>query len=253
MLREGNKMREHKAVAYIRVSTQGQLEKWGMDAQKEAILEYAKANNLEIIRWYEEVGSGAYEREVFESICMGAEGQKEDFDTVIVFKTDRVARETKLYFYYLYLLEKQGIKLLSTVEEFDEDSGITNLYRSILQFVAEQERKNILMRTMNGRKVKASQGGFVGGKVPYGYKSVNKELVVDYNEIRFVKMCFACLDKGMSLRKTADFLAANGCKNRNGTPCTFALIRSIRDNRRLYEGYYSFNGKEVEGKQERII
>ncbi len=245
--------REHKAVAYIRVSTEGQAEKFGIDAQKDAIIQYAQENNLEIIRWYEEVGSGAKEREVFESLCLGAEGERTDFDTVIVFKTDRVARETKLYFYYLYLLEKQGITLLSTMEEFDEDSGITNLYRSILQFVAEQERKNILVRTMNGRKVKASQGGFVGGKVPYGYTSVNKELAIDYNEIRYVKMCFACLDRGMSLRKTAEFLAANGCKNRNGNPCTFALVRSIRDNRRLYEGYYSFNGKEVEGKQERVI
>ena len=45
-LKRGMKMREHKAVAYIRVSTQGQLEKWGMDAQKDAILEYAKNNNL---------------------------------------------------------------------------------------------------------------------------------------------------------------------------------------------------------------
>lgn len=245
--------REHKAVAYIRVSTEGQADKFGIDAQKDAILKYAKEHNLEVIRFYEEVGSGAKEREVLESICMGTEGQKEDFDTVIVFKTDRIARETKLYFYYLYLLEKQGIKLLSTVEEFDEDSAIANIYLSILQFVAEQERKNIMIRTMNGKKKKAETGGFCGGKAPYGYINQNKELVVNYDEIRFVKMCFACLDKGMSLRKTADFLAANGCKNRNGTPCTFALVRSIRDNRRLYEGYYSFNGKEVEGKQERVI
>ena len=247
-------MREHKAVAYIRVSTEGQSEKFGMEAQKDAILEYARKNNLEVIRFYEEVGSGAKEREVLESLCMGAEGQREDFDTVIVFKTDRVARETKLYFYYLYLLEKQGIKLLSTVEEFDEDSAIANIYLSILQFVAEQERKNIMMRTLNGKKKKAETGGFCGGPAPYAYKNLNKELVIDYNEIKFVKMCFACLDNGMSLRKTADFMAANGCKNRNGNPCTFALVRSIRDNRRLYEGYYSFGeGIEVRGKQERII
>ena len=247
-------MREHKAVAYIRVSTDSQAEKFGMEAQKQAIIDYANEHDLEIIRFYEEVGSGAKEREVLESLCCGPEGQRTDFDTVIVFKTDRVARETKLYFYYLYLLEKQGIKLLSTVEEFDEDSAIANIYLSILQFVAEQERKNILMRTMNGRKKKAETGGFCGGPVPYGYRSKNKELIVDENENRYVKMCFTCLDNGMSLRKTADFLAANGCKNKNGNPCTFALVRSIKDNRRLYEGYYSFGeGQEVVGKQERII
>lgn len=247
-------MREHKAVAYIRVSTEGQSEKFGMEAQKAAILDYAKAHDLEIIRFYEEVGSGAKEREVLESLCMGSEGKREDFDTLIVFKTDRVARETKLYFYYLYLLEKQGIKLVSTVEEFDEDSAIANIYLSILQFVAEQERKNILMRTMNGRKIKASEGGFCGGKVPYGYRNKNKELVVDETEMKYVKMVFTCLDNGKSLRATADFVAANGGLNRQGQPFTMATVRSIRDNRRLYEGYYQYGeGKEVIGKQERII
>ncbi len=247
-------MREHKAVAYIRVSTEGQSEKYGMEAQKEAILDYASSKGLEVIRFYEEVGSGAKEREVLESLCMGSEGKREDFDTVIVFKTDRVARETKLYFYYLYLLEKQGIKLLSTVEDFEEDSAITNLYLSILQFVAEQERKNILMRTMNGRKMKAQQGGWCGGTVPFGYKNVNKELVTNYDEMRWVKMIFACLDNGKSLRATADFCARNGATNRKGEPLTVNTVRSIRDNRRLYEGYYKYGeGEEVRGKQERIL
>lgn len=247
-------MREHKAVAYIRVSTDKQADKYGMEAQKKSIIDYANKNGLQIIRFYEEVGSGAKEREVLESLCMGLEGQRQDFDTVIVYKTDRVARETKLYFYYLYLLEKQGIKLMSTVEEFDEDSAIANIYLSILQFVAEQERKNILMRTQNGIRIKASEGGFCGGKVPFGYKNVNKELEIEPGEMKYVKMVFSCLDNGMSLRATADFCAGNGAVNRNGNPFTMAIVRSIKDNRRLYEGFYKYGkGNEVLGKQERII
>ena len=42
------------------------------------------------------------------------------FEAVIAFKSDRVARDTKLYFYYLYVLEKRNIKLLSTQEVFPE-------------------------------------------------------------------------------------------------------------------------------------
>lgn len=246
--------REHKAVAYIRVSTEQQADKYGIDAQKTAILDYAKTHNLEVIRFYEEVGSGAKEREVLETLCLGTEGQRTDFDTVIVFKTDRIARETKLYFYYLYLLEKQGIKLLSTVEEYDEDSAIANIYLSILQFVAEQERKNITMRTSNGKREKAKEGGFCGGRVPFGYMTKGKELVPHPIESRYVKMVFTCLDGGMSLRATSDFVNANGGLNRQGQPFTMATVRSIRDNRRLYEGFYQYsNQKEVSGRQERII
>jgi DNA invertase Pin-like site-specific DNA recombinase len=43
-----------KAVGYCRVSTDGQVgeDKFGIDSQKEQILEYAKRNDYEILEWF---------------------------------------------------------------------------------------------------------------------------------------------------------------------------------------------------------
>ena len=63
-------------------------------------------------------------------------------EAVITFKNDRMARDTKLYFYYLYTLERRNIKLLTINEEFDEGSEFANIYRALLQFVAERWRRH---------------------------------------------------------------------------------------------------------------
>ena len=49
---------------------------------------------------------------------------------------------------------------------------------SVLSAVAEIERENILVQTMEGRKQKAREGKWNGGFAPYGYKLVNGELQI---------------------------------------------------------------------------
>ena len=45
---------------------------------------------------------------------------------------------------------------------------------SVLSAVAEIERDNILVQTMEGRKQKAREGKWNGGFAPYGYKLVDR-------------------------------------------------------------------------------
>ena len=48
---------------------------------------------------------------------------------------------------------------------------------SVLSAVAEIERENILVQTMEGRKQKAREGKWNGGFAPYGYELVNGVLI----------------------------------------------------------------------------
>ena len=157
------------AIGYIRVSTEQQADddKYGIESQKQAILLYANNNGYHIVDWKIDDVSGASDnRPALNEILNGDVVCNPPIEAVIVFKNDRVARDTKLYFYYLYVLEKKNIKLLSTVEKFNEGDDFANIYRSLLQFVAEQERKNIALRTGRGRSIKAQCGGYSGGRVP---------------------------------------------------------------------------------------
>lgn len=247
------------AVGYIRVSTKAQAEddKYGIDTQKQEILLYANENGYNIVEWFiEQISGSEDDRPVFDDqIINGGMIMNPPIEAVITFKSDRVARNMKLYFYYLYMLEKRNIKLLSVREDFGGNEDLANLYRAILQFVAEQERKNIALRTGKGRSIKASCGGYSGGQPPFGYKVQNGRLVIEPYEAEIVEKVFTMLDRGTTLVDTAEWLNDNGYHTRIGKKFYASNIRSIKNNRPVYEGMYKY-GKGaawVKGVHEPIL
>lgn len=250
------------AIGYIRVSTEGQAgdDKFGIAAQKQAILLYADANGYCIAEWkIDEISGAKDERPALDEILYGDNIGNPPIEAVIVFKNDRLARNTKLYFYYLYVLEKKNIKLLSTKEEFDEGNDFTNVYRSLLQFVAEQERKNIALRTGQGRALKASCGGYSGGKAPYGYKVDKGRLVIEENEAANVRKVFELKDQ-MPMLRIAEHLNDSGLKTRSGGRFYASNIKTIIENEPVYRGMYRYGrGKDkkdvawVKGVHEPIL
>lgn len=246
------------AVGYVRVSTtqQAEDERYGIEVQKQAISLYAKQNGYSIVTWkVDEMSGTADDRPALNEILYGDDISNPPFEAVIVFKNDRLARDTKLYFYYLYVLEKKGIKLLSTREEFSEGDEFANIYRALLQFVAEQERKNIAMRTGRGRAVKASSGGYAGGRVPYGYRVESGKLVIDPAEREIVEYVFRRSGEGASMLSIAHDMGEAGFRTRKGTLFAATGVQSILRNRPFYEGKYKY-GKEaewVEGVHEPIL
>ena len=234
-----------QAVGYLRVSTQEQDEKYGKDAQKDAISKYAREHGFKIVAWYEDVVSGVSdERPELNKVLYGDDIINPPFQAVIIFKTDRLARDTKLYFYYLYLLEKKGVKLLSVEEEFGGDQAFANIYRSMMLFVAEQERKNIALRTSHGRKIKATCGGYAGGRPPYGYQSVDGNLTVKPDEAEIVKEIFKMYDDIVSQLAIADYLNEIGVPTKGGKKWTQPHIYYIINNRKFYEGFMKY-GKDA--------
>lgn len=159
---------------------------------------------------------------------------------MIVFKNDRIARDTKLYFYYFYTLEKRNISLLSNEEHFSEGDDFANIYRSLLMFVAEQERRNIALRTGKGRYLKAKCGGYSGGNKPYGYKVIDGTLVINQDEKPIVELIFSEYDKGNSLTNICELLTYSGYTTRKGRRFQISTIRSILGNRLLYQGKYKY-------------
>ena len=227
-----------KAIGYIRVSTEEQSadDKYGIEVQKQAISDYANRNDFEIVCWLTDTISGAKDnRPELDKILYNAD-QLPAHEAVIVFKNDRVARDTKLYFYYFYTLEKRNVKLLSTEEHFSEGDDFANIYRSLLMFVAEQERKNIALRTGRGRSLKAQCGGYSGGNKPYGYYCVDGMLMQNPEERPIVETVFREHDENhTSLLDICEILYDGGYRTRKGKRFQPSTIRGILSNRPFYE------------------
>lgn len=244
------------AIGYIRLSTVEQSgdDKYGIDTQKEASSKYAMTNDNKVVHWSIDIISGVKDnREELDKILYRPDSLP-DHQAVIVFKNDRVARDTKLYFYYFYTLERQNISLLSTEEHFSEGDDFANVYRSLLMFVAEQERKNIALRTGKGRSIKAKCGGYAGGNKPYGYNVVDGTLVINSEEESIVKLVFEEFNGGTSLTDICELLHNKGFVSRKGKRFQVSTIRSILANRLLYQGKYKYGDMDwVQGVHSPIL
>lgn len=238
---------------YIRVSTDSQvgINHFGMDAQKKAIQKYADEHGFEVVQFFVDKVSGVAEHKPeWEKLVLAEDVVNPPFEAIIVFKSDRVSRDIKQYFYELFRLERKGIELISVNEEFNGE--LANVYRALILFCAEQERKNIALRTSHGRKIKASAGGYAGGKPPFGYYVKEGRLLIDEYERPVIEMIFS--HKG-SYRDITKAVNEKGYKQRNGKPFTVGVIYQIILNKKTYQGYYRYgkDAKWVKGVHEAIV
>lgn len=248
-----------KAVAYCRVSTDGQVgeDKFGIAAQKEQISAYCAQKNIEIVDWFIDEGvSGAQERRpAFDRILQG-EVTNPPVDYVIVAKTDRISRDINLYYAYKNLLQKQGLEILSVAEDWSNQDRLTAMIlENFLAMAATVERENIRVRTSGGRKLKAKAGGYAGGRPPYGYRSAGGKLVIEPQEATAVRMIFYMKDRGETFQKICDALNLAGHVTKSGKPFAISTIQVILNNRPIYEGKYRY-GKDsewVKGIHEAIL
>ncbi|MDI9483911.1 MAG: recombinase family protein, partial [Bacillota bacterium] len=162
-------------VGYVRVSTNGQAQedKYGIEAQKRDILDYCAKHDLALTKWYVDGGvSGVEEQrpELDKILFNDEEVGNPPIQAVIVAKSDRLARDMNLYYYYKFVLKKKNIELISVSEDFGAMGAFAGVLESLTLFIAEQERINIAKRTSSGRRMKARAGGYAGGRAPYGYR-----------------------------------------------------------------------------------
>lgn len=242
-----------KVVAYTRVSTDAQVDKFGLDAQREQIQAYCDAHDLEITMWYCDKGvSGVKEeRPAFDRLLYG-EIENPPVSAVVVAKNDRVARDIKLYYYFKMVLKRKNIELISVAEDFGDMGYMATFMEALTVCFAEMERENITRRTFAGRKQKANKGGYAGGRPPYGYDVVDGELVVNEMEAMVVREVFGLRNDGLTLRQIAEVMNGKNVRTQTNKEFTSGTVQNILKNEGVYKGELKY-GKVYKGSQERIL
>lgn len=249
-----------QAVAYMRVSTTGQVgeDAFGLDAQKEQIINYSKANDIQIVDWFADEGvSGADPHKPgLDAIVAGA-ATNPPVEMVITAKNDRISRKVEYYYAYKIKLQEVGIKIVSVAEDFGRDGMFTPILEAVTAALAEVERGMITARTSGGRKVKASRGGYSGGRTPYGY-TVDKNIrgmVINEEQAKVVRLIFDMKEKGYTYQHIVDELNSKGYTNKSGGKWSISSVQVILGNEQTYRGMYKY-GKEmnwVKGVHEPIL
>lgn len=88
---------------------------------------------------------------------------------VLIFKLERVLRNTDEWGPFRAFLRQYGCRLVSTTEDLSEDTPSGRLKNNLLMSVAEYERLNTAEKVRAKLAVQAERGIWNCGLVPYGY------------------------------------------------------------------------------------
>ena len=129
-------------------------------------------------------------RPQFKQMLADIESSKDNVDYVLVFKLSRFGRNAADVLSSLQKMQDYGVNLICVEDGIDSSKDAGKLMISVLSAVAEIERENILVQTMEGRRQKAREGRWNGGFAPYGYQLVNGELIIAEDEAEIIRIIY---------------------------------------------------------------
>jgi site-specific DNA recombinase len=179
------KKEKTKVYTYKRVSTTMQIDGYSLDAQRARMKAYADFNDYEIVGEYEDAGKSGKSIEgrlQFNQMMEDVKSGKDNVSYVLVFKLSRFGRNAADVLSTLQVMQDFGVNLICVEDGIDSSKDAGKLMISVLSAVAEIERENIRVQTMEGRIQKAREGKWNGGFAPYGYKLVNGKLEINEEE-----------------------------------------------------------------------
>ena len=189
-----------KAVIYARVSSTGDRQDTGR--QIKDLENYAKSQNIEIVKIYEEHISGAKrieERQVLTECLEYCTSHSVDF--LLLSELSRLGRSTLQVLRSLEILHEAKVSVyiqnlgLYTLQPDGKVNPIASIMVTVLAEMANIERSNIQYRLNSGRANYIANGGRLGRKK--GSTKSEEKLKEEYKET------IALLKKGYSIRNIA--------------------------------------------------
>lgn len=199
-----------KAVLYARVSSQMQSDAGTISSQIDYAQQYCRLQKIAILATYLDEGISGTVR-----VCerpggarLLADAKAGKFDTVLVFRIDRLARRTSDLLNTTETLEEAGVSIRSLTEPFDTSTAAGKFMVSTLGGIAELERAGIVERSRSGMERLAREGRWLGGRPPFGYEVVDGKLAIHPVRAQIVKDIFKWYLCGQRVRGIAQRLNA---------------------------------------------
>lgn len=243
-----------KVYLYTRVSTAMQIDGYSLDAQKTKMKAFCDYNEYEIAGEYEDAGKSGKSiegRVSFNQMMEDIKSGKDEVSYVLVFKLSRFGRNAADVLATLQVMQDFGVNLICVEDGIDSSKDAGKLMISVLSAVAEIERENIRVQTMEGRMQKAKEGKWNGGFAPYGYSLIDGKLEVNEEEAVAIRMIFdQYVNTDLGANGIAKYLENHGIHKiarQNGKNPLFAaaLIRRIIQNP-VYSGKISYGRRRTE-------
>lgn len=217
-----------KAFAYLRVSSQGQIDGDGFRRQEDEIRRFAESSDIKIVDVYREEGvSGTTEetdRPAFQEMITAV--LKNGVKTIIVEDLTRLARQYAIQESLLIYLASKSIQLISarTGENVTEAIQGDPMKRALIQIqgvFAELEKGLLVKKLRTAReKIRTEQGKCEGRK---GIKELDPDLLREIKRLRRKKNG----KPTMTYMQVAEYLNQSGHRTVSGKSFTASNIQNI--------------------------
>lgn len=141
-----------RCAVYCRVSTKMQK----TDIQKIDLIKYCEDNNLQY-EIFEDFYTGTKDNRPELSRMLAAMSRGE-FDTLIIWRIDRLARNVRNFLNLQYEMEKMRVKIISLRDAFDITTNNGRMMMQIQAVVSESEVMTLRMRVKAGMAAAKARG-----------------------------------------------------------------------------------------------
>lgn len=220
-------------IAYARQSMKQGDRDASTVGQIQAISQYALQENLEVHDHIEDIASGkSLSRQGIQTVI---ELTKQDkLKTVIVWRLDRLARNTKDLLDLFELFDNHKVKVVSLNDTItDYDNSLDRFKVQLLASVAQWQREIISENKQLGMKQKFEQGHIISTSAPFGYRYSNQQFHIIPDQAYTVKAVFHMYLNGLGYKR----IAQRTKEQLNLIPRTPQQVRSILTNPK-YTGHY---------------
>ena len=173
-------MKKKLVGGYIRVSTERQVEGYSIEGQITQIEQYCQFNGYELVDIYADRGISGKSMNRPELQRMLNDAKNGKLDCVMVYKTNRLARNTSDLLTIVEELHRQNVEFFSLSERMEVKNSTGKLMLQILASFSEFERNTILENIYTGQHQRALEG-YYQGNLPLGYNNIpdnKKELKI---------------------------------------------------------------------------
>jgi site-specific DNA recombinase len=230
----------HRCVLYARLSVTKE-ESVSIARQLQSCRSYAEARGWEVIGEFIDDGVSATASRPEERKGWAALLASDGFDAVVIWKVDRLARRVLDFLHADEALQKRGAGLVAVDDPIDMTSPQGRAFAVMLAVFGEMEAEAIRARVRAARAQLIRDGRFVGGGIPYGYRSTEnpdgpgRVLVKDPERIGWLSDAVRMALRGTTVNAITTWLTDQGVPLPRG-PETRQNGGAVAWNRQTVEG-----------------
>ena len=230
------------AIAYYRYSSHAQNET-SIEQQREEAERYAKAHGFQIMKEYADAALSGTSDDRPQFQLMLSEVGKIRPAALIVWKTDRIARDRNTSAFAKKIIRDAGCVIHYVAEPIPPETPEGALFEGLLESMAEFYSKQLRQNIKRGMRYNAENCYYNGHKTlgykPEEGKKASKKILIDPDTAPIVQRIFADYASGKPLQVIMDELNEQGLKTVRGQKFTINSLRNILHNE-AYIGTYKY-------------